>query len=107
MQNVTKTRLCVLASRNALTYPRGASKHKTTACVMDIQPKELGLGRSACPSYRLLSASSPATKHTVFSIARVKYVCHLLVLKLWNVEDQQVWYWFVLVACDPNSSSSL
>lgn len=77
---------------------------------MDIQPEKLGLGRTSCPSYHLLSASLPTTKHTVFLIAEVKYVCHLVVLKLWNVEDQQVWYYFVLVAYftyDPNSSSSL
>lgn len=76
---------------------------------MDIQREKLGLGTS-CLSYCLLSASLPTTKHTVFLIAKVKYVCHLVVLKLWNVEDQQVWYYFVLVAYftyDPNSSSSL
>lgn len=77
---------------------------------MDIQPEKLGLGRTSCLSSCLLSASLPTATHTVFLIAKVKYVCHLTVLKLWNVEDQQVWYYFVLVACfayNPNSSSSL
>lgn len=46
----------------------------------------------------------------VVLVKKVKYVCHLVVLKLWNVEDQQVWYDFVLVTYftyDPESSSSL
>lgn len=110
MHNVIKTRLCILASRNALSSLRRVSKPKNTACVMDIQPEKLGLGRTSCLSYHLLSASLPTTKHTVFLIAKVKDVCHLVVRKLWNVEDQQVWCYFVLVACftyDPNSPSSL
>lgn len=77
---------------------------------MDIQPEKLDLGRTSCLSSCLLSASLPGATHTVFLIAKVKYVCHLTVLELWNVEDQQVRYSFVLVACsafDPNSSISL
>lgn len=109
MHNVIKTRLCVCTSRNALTSLRRVSKPKNTACVMDIQPEKLGLGRTSCLSYHLLSASLSTIKHTVFLIAKVKYVCHLVVLKLWNVEDQQVRYYFVLLAdftYEPNSSIS-
>ena len=110
MRNVIKSRLRVLANRSALASLSRASKPKNTACVVDIHPEKWGLGRTSCLSYHLLSASLPTTKQTVFLIAKVEYVCHLAVLKLWNVEDQQVWYCFVLVAYltyDPNSSSSL
>lgn len=97
MHNVVKTRWCVLADRNALTSLSRLSKPKNTAYVMDIQPETSGLGRTSCLSYYLLSSSLPTTKHTVFLIAEVRYVCHLVVFQLWNVEDQQVWYCFVLL----------
>lgn len=96
------------SNRSALAS-REASK-LTITCVMDIQPKKLCLGRTSYFSYHLLLASLPTTEQTVFLIAKVKYVCHLTVFKLWNVKDQQVWYYFVLVAYftyDPGSSGSL
>lgn len=77
---------------------------------MDNQPEKLGLARASRPSSPLLPASLPATKQPAFLIARVQHVCHLVVLNLWDVEDQQVRYHFVLAAnfpSDPNSSCSL
>lgn len=58
---------------------------------MDIQPGKLGLARTSCWSYLLLSASLAATKQAVHLVAKVKHVGYRAVLKLWHVEDQQVW----------------
>lgn len=58
---------------------------------MDIQPGKLGLARTSCWSYLLLSASLATTKQTVLWVAKVNHVSHVAVLKLWHVEDQQVW----------------
>lgn len=91
MHNVMRPKWCGVANRNALTSLRRVSKPKNTACVMDIQPEKLGLARTSCWSYLLLSASLPTTKQAVLLIAEVKHVGHLAVLKLWHVEDQQVW----------------
>lgn len=85
-----RARWCVTANRNVLTSLRRVSKPKNTACVMDIQPEKLGLARTSCWSYLLLSASLAATKQAVLLVAEVKHVGHLAVLKLWHVEEQQV-----------------
>lgn len=77
---------------------------------MDFQPEKLYLGRTSRFSYHLLFASLLTTEQTVFLTAKVKYVSHLTVLKLWNVKDQQVWYYFALEAYftyDPDPSGSL
>lgn len=91
IQHMNNVMRCGVANRNALTSLRRVSKPKNTACVMDIQPEKLGLARTSCWSYLLLSASLPATKQAVLLLAEVKHVGHLAVLKLWHVEDQQVW----------------
>lgn len=91
MHNVMRARWCVLANRNALISLRRVSKPRNTARGMDIQPEKLGLARTSCWSYLLLSASLATTKQAVLLIAKVKHVGHLSVLELWHVEDQQVW----------------
>lgn len=91
MHNVMRARWCLVANTNALTSLRRVSKPKNTACVMDIQPEKLGLARTSCWSYLLLSASLATTKQRVLLVAQGKHVGHLAVLKLWHVKDQQVW----------------
>lgn len=80
MHNVMRPKWCVVANRNALTSLRRISKPKNTACVMGIQPEKLGLARTSCWSYLLLSASLPTTKQTVLLLAEVKHVGALAVL---------------------------
>lgn len=58
---------------------------------MDIQPGKLGLARASCWSYLLLSASLATTKQRVLFVAKGNHVGHLAVLKLWHLQDQQVW----------------
>lgn len=61
-----------------------------------LQPGKLGLARTSCWGYLLLSlARLAATKQAVLLAAQVKHVGHLAVLTLWHVEDQQVWQCFV------------
>lgn len=62
---------------------------------MDIQSEKLGLARTSCWSYLLLSASLATPKQTLLLVAQVRHVGHLAVLKLWHVEEQQVWQYFV------------
>lgn len=109
LHNVIKNKLCALAI-GVLQLLWGASKLTIITCVMDFQPEKLYLGRTSRFSYHLLFASLLTTEQTVFLTAKVKYVSHLTVLKLWNVKDQQVWYYFALEAYftyDPDPSGSL